>query len=227
MSGTGVSPAYDLVISGGSLGGAALALAMAGYGARVLVLERETRFGERLRGECLVPWGVAEARSLGIDRPLHGSGSVRTVGLWESHVGTGDPIRRDMAETTLQRLPSLTFYHPDMQEALLAAAADAGAEVRRGVTVEGVQSGTRPTVIASCNGTKEEIPTRLSVGADGRSSRLRGKAGFRSRRDPLRLRISGVLLAGSKAPRDRIIIARKRLLRRNSPKSRQNYWCNI
>src|SRR4051812_49807605 len=81
MSGTGVSPAYDLVISGGSLGGAALALAMAGYGARVLVLERETRFGERLRGECLVPWGVAEARSLGIDRPLHGSGSVRTVGL--------------------------------------------------------------------------------------------------------------------------------------------------
>jgi len=46
----------------------------------VLVLERETRFGERLRGECLVPWGVAEARSLGIDRALVQRGGVGHVG---------------------------------------------------------------------------------------------------------------------------------------------------
>jgi hypothetical protein len=39
---------------------------MARSGARVLIVERETKFRDRIRGEALQPWGVAEARKLGI-----------------------------------------------------------------------------------------------------------------------------------------------------------------
>ena len=58
-----MSASYDIITVGGGLGGAALAKAMADRGYRVLVLERETRFKDRVRGEWLAPWGVAEAQS--------------------------------------------------------------------------------------------------------------------------------------------------------------------
>jgi menaquinone-9 beta-reductase len=52
---------YDLIIAGGGLGGAALAKVMAGAGAKVLVLERELKFKDRVRGEFIPPWGIVEA----------------------------------------------------------------------------------------------------------------------------------------------------------------------
>jgi hypothetical protein len=39
---------------------------MAKHGARVLVPERENQFRDRVRGEALPPWGVAEAKELDI-----------------------------------------------------------------------------------------------------------------------------------------------------------------
>src|ERR1700745_1536912 len=57
---------YDIITVGGGLGGATLAKAMAQHGVRVLVLEREQQFKDRVRGELMVPWGVAEARTLGL-----------------------------------------------------------------------------------------------------------------------------------------------------------------
>ena len=57
---------YDIITVGGGLGGASLAKAMAEHGARVLVVEREKQFKDRVRGEFMAPWGAAEARELGI-----------------------------------------------------------------------------------------------------------------------------------------------------------------
>jgi len=57
---------YDIITVGGGLGGATLAKAMAEQGARVLVLERETHFKDRVRGEQMHPWRVAETKALGI-----------------------------------------------------------------------------------------------------------------------------------------------------------------
>ena len=62
---------FDLVIVGGGLAGSAFATAMARTGARVLIVEREAVFRDRVRGEGMLPWGVTEARELGIyDRLL-------------------------------------------------------------------------------------------------------------------------------------------------------------
>jgi NADPH-dependent 2,4-dienoyl-CoA reductase/sulfur reductase-like enzyme len=48
--------AYDLVIIGGGIAGSSLACSMAKAGARVLLLESEIEFRDRVRGEILCPW---------------------------------------------------------------------------------------------------------------------------------------------------------------------------
>jgi 2-polyprenyl-6-methoxyphenol hydroxylase-like FAD-dependent oxidoreductase len=191
------SSGYDLVIAGGGLGGAALALAMAPHGARVLVIERETAFKDRVRGEGVTPWGVAEARALGIYERLRGCGLE--VPLWRQHIG---PMRieRNLVETTPQQAPILDFSHPRMQEVLLRAAAEAGVEVRRGASVTSVIAGKVPRVVVEHEGEVAEVSARLVVGADGRGSRVRAWAGFEARRDPPRLFIGGVLLEGTSVP---------------------------
>ena len=121
---------YDVVTVGGGLGGATLARAMAERGARVLVLERERQFKDRVRGEWMAPWGAAEARALGIYDLLLET-CAHALPAWDAFIGPMFLGRRVLAETTPQGLPALALYHPAMQEALLAAARDAGAEVRR------------------------------------------------------------------------------------------------
>jgi menaquinone-9 beta-reductase len=123
---------YDIVVVGGGLGGSALAKAMAERGARVLVLEREKQFRDRVRGEELLPWGGAEAKRLEIYDLLRDSCA------FEKRWSLGFGPDRDFVTTTPHNLPLLTFYHPAMQEVMLRAASAAGAEVRRGATVTSV-----------------------------------------------------------------------------------------
>jgi 2-polyprenyl-6-methoxyphenol hydroxylase-like FAD-dependent oxidoreductase len=195
------STRYDIIAVGGGLGGAALAKSMAEHGARVLVLEREKRFKDRIRGELLVPWGVAETQALGIYDLLRSTCARECAGVgFYTEPGFGEP--RDLITTTPQQLPAFAFYHPEMQEVLLQAAAQAGAEVRRGVHVRNVNSGAVPSVVVEQQGTVEEIQTRLIVGADGRNSAVRKWAGLAAQHDPERLVISGVLFEEMPGPRE-------------------------
>src|SRR5918998_2360764 len=57
---------HDVIAVGGGMAGSALAKALAEAGLRVLVLERETAFRDRVRGEQMLCWGVAEAQALGV-----------------------------------------------------------------------------------------------------------------------------------------------------------------
>jgi 2-polyprenyl-6-methoxyphenol hydroxylase-like FAD-dependent oxidoreductase len=193
---------YDLVIVGGGLGGAALAFAMARHGSRVLVVERETAFKDRVRGEGMTPWGVAEARALRIYEGLREACGLE-IRQWDARIG---PMRveRDLVETTPQQAPVLDFSHPHMQEVLLGMAAGAGAEVRRGAHVTAVIAGEVPRVGIEHEGVTTEVSTRMVVGADGRGSRVRGWAGFAVHKDPPRLLIGGVLLEGTRVPTDRM-----------------------
>ena len=162
---------YDIITVGGGIAASSLAKAMAEQGARVLVLEREKQFKDRVRGEAIVSWGVAEANELGIGHLLKEKCAI-DVPYVEASSGS-----RDLRATTLQRLPMLCFSHQVMQEALLQAAENAGAEVRRGVSVQHIECGSEPAV-ALDGRSHEWISARLVVAADGRGSAARKWAGF-------------------------------------------------
>jgi len=196
-----ISEQYDLIIVGGGLGGSSLAASIAKRGARVLLLERERQFKDRVRGECVFPWGVAEAIQLDVlellrDRCAH---ELPWMDFYSGDVLT---VHRPVAATTPQQLPCITFYHPTMQELLIGAAVSAGACVRRGVSVKEVRPGNPATVIVGDNRHDQEIRARLVIGADGRSSCARSSAGFQLRRDPEDLLVAGVLLEDIGAPED-------------------------
>ncbi len=162
---------YDIITVGGGIAASTLAIAMAGRGAKVLVLEREKQFKDRVRGEGVVSWGVAEANELGICRFLKEK-CAHDVPYVEAGSGL-----RDLRATTLQQLPLLSFPHQVMQETLLAAAENNGAEVRRGVSVEHVERGVEPAV-AIGGQVRERISARLVIAADGRGSAVRKWTGF-------------------------------------------------
>jgi len=168
---------YDIVTVGGGMGASALAASMARKGVRALILEKETQFRDRVRGEYLVTWGVSEAKVLGIEEGL-----LRSCGTQVPFVEMGFGPR-NLLETTAQQMASVSFFHPEMQETLLAEAERAGAEVRRGVCVTAVQAGANPSVVAASNGREERISARMIVVADGRGSTARKWAGFTTKTD--------------------------------------------
>lgn len=184
------SSQFDLVTVGGGLGASALGIAMARQGARVLVLEKETQFRDRVRGEGLAPWGVKEARELGIADLLL-KRCAKEVPWVELGFGP-----RNLVETTPQKAGWLTYCHPEMQEVLLAEAEQAGAQVRRGVTVEAIEAGVNNAAVIARNGKTERISARLVVGADGRGSAVRKWAGFETQKSRQPFQFAGVLLTG-------------------------------
>lgn len=188
---------FDIICVGGGLGGSAFAKVMAERGANVLVLEQELQFRDRVRGEFLTSWGVAEARELGLLETFRAAGACEVPWI---DFGMGAP--RDLVATTQQRLPALTYSHPQIQEALIDAARKAGAEVRRGVTVQRIQPGADPAVECKGNGPVERVTARLIVAADGRNSAARKWAGFKSQRDEHPFFFAGVLLSDVPARED-------------------------
>jgi 2-polyprenyl-6-methoxyphenol hydroxylase-like FAD-dependent oxidoreductase len=167
---------------------------------RVLVLEMEREFRDRVRGECILPWGVNEARDLDLYTILK-DGCGRAVTRWISHSWKQRPPR-DLTATTPRGSHCLNFYHPDMQEVLINAAESAGARVLRGVRVKSITPGSEPSVTFEDGGNTETASAHLVVGADGKASLTKRLAGFEDQVDPARMVIAGVLLGGVTATDD-------------------------
>jgi 2-polyprenyl-6-methoxyphenol hydroxylase-like FAD-dependent oxidoreductase len=191
---TGARYAYDLIVIGGGIAGCSLAKVMAEHGARVLVLEKEKQFKDRVRGDAMAPWGVPEARILGIYDVLHEMCGHDLP--WVQSYLRGIPLEhRELPTTTTCGTAEFAFYHPEMQEVVLGAAEDAGAEVRRGATAERIERNGSPTVEFTQDARVERLRARLVVGADGRMSRVRRLADFAVQQDPAERMLAGVLLA--------------------------------
>jgi 2-polyprenyl-6-methoxyphenol hydroxylase-like FAD-dependent oxidoreductase len=184
---------FDIVTIGGGLAASSLAKAMAENGSRVLVLEREQEFKDRVRGEALLPWGIGEARKLGIyDLLLESCGHEQQ--WFDVYLGPNQLMHRDLLTTTPQQAPMCSFYHPAMQETLIAAAARAGAEVRRGAVVTAVETGPEQVITFQQDGETRQVRSRLVAAADGRTSVGRKWGGFFVKHDPSILMLAGVLL---------------------------------
>jgi 2-polyprenyl-6-methoxyphenol hydroxylase-like FAD-dependent oxidoreductase len=200
--------ASDVVVVGGGIAGASLAAALAGAGLDVVVLEATERFVDRVRGESMMPWGVAEADALGVGAVLRGAGA-HIAPTWR-RFGEGDREARDIPVGML--VPgvegNLNLHHPSACQALLDAAAAAGVEVRRGVgEVSVAQQGDGAVVSFRRSGRRERVAGRLVVGADGRSSTVRRAIGVELEQVDATAAVVGLLLDGLSGPDDHDVVA--------------------
>ena len=191
---------HDVVIVGGGIAGGALAATVAAAGRSVLVLERTTAYRDRVRGEYVQPWGVAELQRVGLfDVLLAAGGNVMTTVV--PYDDTVEPAEAEqMAVTIADVLPgvpgSLGISHPVACEALNTAAVERGARVERGVESVEIMGGPRPSVVWSAGGTAQETTCRVIVGADGRESAVRRQAGIELHSNPARLLGAGLMVEG-------------------------------
>ena len=77
----------EIIIVGGGIAGSALATVLSRRGRAVTVLERDTTPSDRVRGEFIALWGVAEARRLDLLDVLGRAGAFhapRAVGYDEN-----------------------------------------------------------------------------------------------------------------------------------------------
>jgi 2-polyprenyl-6-methoxyphenol hydroxylase-like FAD-dependent oxidoreductase len=188
----------DIVVVGGGIAGATIALVLARAGLTVTVLEQQASYRDRVRGEYLQPWGVAEAQHLGIGEILIQAGGffVRRIIPYDeiNSLHAAEATARSLADIVPGVPGGLCVSHPAACLALSQAAETAGATVIRGIGRPTVTSGSQPVVTFDVDGVEYRLSCRLIVGADGRSSTVRAQAGIRLfRNEPTHL-ISGMLV---------------------------------
>jgi len=136
-----MSEARDVVIVGGGIAGSALATVLAREGIAVAVLERDLAPVDRVRGERMAPWGVAELKRLALLDPLCAAGGIfvkRLVPYDENMPGDAAlPFTLDVAAVHPDVPGPFCMGHPAMCATLAAGAEAAGVAYLRGV--KGIQ----------------------------------------------------------------------------------------
>jgi len=187
---------FDYVVVGGGIAGGAFATVMSRAGADVLILERQPDYRDRVRGELMWPWGVAEVQRLGLQDVLLDAGANiadRFVGHDE---GRSEPaVPQDLSAQVAGAPGSINLFHPTATRALVESASAAGARVVFGAQRVAIESAP-PTVNWTDHDGRHSAVCRLVVGADGRSSTIRAQAGIELRKDPTAHLATGLLVEG-------------------------------
>ena len=165
----------EVVVVGGGFAGLASAAALAARGARVTVLESHRAHDPRFRGELIHPRGVRALEALGLKAPLFAAGGVSVKGFavtpgadvpalllpYASTFGTGLGIDHLTMVATMREVvgarPGVTLLTGQRVEALL-------------------HDGPRVAGVRTADG--REFQAALTIGADGRSSKVRALMGL-------------------------------------------------
>jgi 2-polyprenyl-6-methoxyphenol hydroxylase-like FAD-dependent oxidoreductase len=163
--------AYDAVVVGGSLGGCATAIGLGRAGLRVALIEKQPdpNAYKRMCSHFIQASAVPTLDRLGLLEPIEAAGAHRPrVRIWTRWGWVEAPPERAARGVNLRR----EVLDPLVRS---TAAETAGVETMLGWTVErllrdgGSFSGV---VIRNPAGEEREVHGRLTVGADGRDSRV-------------------------------------------------------
>jgi 2-polyprenyl-6-methoxyphenol hydroxylase-like FAD-dependent oxidoreductase len=188
-----MSKRFEVAIVGGGVAGSALATVLARAGRSVLVIERERTFRDRVRGESIHPWGLAEVVRLGLESVLDDAGA-RRLPAWRRYIERVPKPDFLWSEIAAPGLAEVSVSHVRLQNALLAAAESAGATLLRPAKAHSLGPNNELEIETSSGIAR--ISAELVVGADGRNSAVRKWLGSTVHRDLEHHRIGGALFRG-------------------------------
>lgn len=167
---------YDAVVVGASLGGCATAILLGRAGARVALVEKQPdpKAFKRICSHFIQASAVPTIERLGLLEPILAAGGVRSqMHAWTAWGWIDPPAEGGAPCLNLRR----EVLDPMIRE---AAAAEPGVELLLGRSAERLLSdagGVRGVVVRDRDGTETALRSRLTVGADGRDSRVAELAG--------------------------------------------------
>ncbi|HST39777.1 MAG TPA: NAD(P)/FAD-dependent oxidoreductase [Conexibacter sp.] len=175
---------FDAVIVGGSLAGSAAAIALGRAGARVALVEQrpDPQAYKQVCSHFIQASAVPTLERLGLLAPMLDAGAVRsTFRIW-TRWGWIVPPRDDRrAGINLRR----SKLDPLLRETALATP---GVESLLGHTAVGLLGGAGErvsgVVVRDRSGAERELRARLTVGADGRGSKVARLSGVATRTTP-------------------------------------------
>src|SRR6266487_59458 len=178
----------DCCIVGGGPAGAMLALLLARKGIRVTLLEKQMDFDREFRGDTVHPSTMALLEQLGLVEKVlqlrHTSVSslmLPTPGGFTMTLDIGKPLKRlKVKYPYIVMLPQVHFLEFLTSEAQKYPGFRLvmGARVEELIEEDGEVRGVRYRLHESEHDTRHELRALLTVGADGRFSRVRQLAGF-------------------------------------------------
>jgi 2-polyprenyl-6-methoxyphenol hydroxylase-like FAD-dependent oxidoreductase len=173
------------IVVGAGPAGALLAFMLARRGLEVLLLERARDFAREFRGEVLMPSGLEGLEQTGlwpeVDAVPHVA--LRTIELYLDGVLR---VRQELPEEVFGRFRPRWMSQPALLEMLVAEAQrHPGFRLERGTTVRALVEERGRICGVRALGPEGELELRayLVVGADGRSSTVRRRAGLPERAD--------------------------------------------
>jgi len=205
----------ELVVIGGGIAGGLFATVMARAGHAVLMLEITEQHRDVVRGEWLAPWGVAEAKRLGLYDlyRTHGAHHIKRHVTYDEDIptATAEAMTIEFANLIPDDEGPLAIGHPKLCGILDDAAVAAGAIFLRGVRRLNVTPGSPPTVQFEHQGALFELRPRLVIAADGRHGKTAREAGIELHADPVHHWFSGMLVEGAYGwPEDKQVIGNER-----------------
>ena len=164
------------------------------------MLERDPVPIDRVRGEVMVPWGVAELQRLGLFDTLVAAGGIfptRNIPYDENL-----PARRRIPSPSTFQCPprGAESFVPDPPGDVRGpggrSRSGSGATILRGVEGIDVSAGSPPAISFRRDGVATEWRPRLVIGADGRNSQVRRQLALKVLADPPHNLLGGMLVDG-------------------------------
>lgn len=186
---------HDVAIVGGGVAGATLAYVLARGGLDVVVLERQLQQRDRVMGEAMAPWGVAEAGAMDVFELMRPHGVVLDrVYSFESCGETPTATPPESLQERVAGVPgAFGVSNPGLAAVMTGYAQVAGAKV---VYLAQVRSVDPPSLVVDVDGTTQTVEARMIVGADGKASGVRRALGIELHKVGPHAQCAGLLATG-------------------------------